>query len=246
VGTWGTALYSDDLAADLRSEFRDLIGGGLSADEAVERLATEHASSLDDPDETPVFWLAVAHAAWKLGRPHARATTEALRAIETGADLLRWPHAKDRRKREAVLEQGAATLRSAPPAAKRVPKPFIANNSWEVGEVVAYRLASGSWTSFRVIGHHEDKGGRHAVCEPLDWIGPEPPDPARLPAHPVRPSLTTDHRSQFLLGEPRRKRDAARFVRTGARSTPTQQPSGYVVLVFPHFDRQILDIYGLQ
>ncbi len=37
-GNRGTALYSDDLAADLRGEFRDLIGEGLSSTEAVDRL----------------------------------------------------------------------------------------------------------------------------------------------------------------------------------------------------------------
>jgi hypothetical protein len=39
MGTWGTALYSDDLAADLRNDFIDHIGNGLSADEALDGSA---------------------------------------------------------------------------------------------------------------------------------------------------------------------------------------------------------------
>jgi hypothetical protein len=54
--------------------------------------------------------------------------------------------------------------------------PFVAKNDWTTGEVVAFRLSSGLWTLFRVIGHHVDKGGRQAVCEPLDWLGPNPPN----------------------------------------------------------------------
>jgi hypothetical protein len=49
-----------------------------------------------------------------------------------------------------------------------------------------------------------------------------------------------------MLGEPRRKQDGARFVRTGAHSTPVQQPGGYMVFVFPHFDRLLRDMFGLE
>ena len=66
MGTWGTALFSDDLAADIRDELRDLIGEGHSAEEATERLLTEYADSLNDPDEQTVFWLALAVTQWKL------------------------------------------------------------------------------------------------------------------------------------------------------------------------------------
>ena len=38
MGTWGTALYSDDLAADLRDEFKDAAGDGLEAVVIVDRL----------------------------------------------------------------------------------------------------------------------------------------------------------------------------------------------------------------
>ena len=209
-------------------------------------MPSEYASSLQDSDEAPVFWLAIAYTAWTLGRPQERATLEALRVIETGADLHRWRDPKDRRKRETVLQKLATNLRSAAPPAARVAKRFIATNDWEVGEVLAYRLASGSWTLFRVIGHHLDKGGRHAVCEPLDWTGPEPPDPAQLPHLTVRPSIGSWNASQFFLGAPRQKKDVIRFIRTGARSAPTQRPGRFMVFVFPHFDRQLRDVFGLE
>jgi len=117
---------------------------------------------------------------------------------------------------------------------------------------VAYRLASGSWTLIRVIGHHEDRGGRNAICEPLDWIGPSPP--AELPSSlRVRPRIETvpapfaaPRASQFFLGEPRRKSDAERLFRTGIRSVPAQKPSGFAALVFPFVDQLLREIYGLE
>src|ERR1700690_2296461 len=112
MGIWGTALYSDDFAADLRGDFRDLVGQGLSADAALERLESEYASSLRDSDEASVFWLAIAYAAWQLGRPVERATAQALRIVSSGSDLPRWGDLKTQRKRQSVLERVANTLRS--------------------------------------------------------------------------------------------------------------------------------------
>ncbi len=113
MGTWGTALNSDDLAVDLRGDFRDLMPEGLLAEAALERLMTDYASSLPDPDEGPVFLLAIADTAWKLGRPVSRATTEALRVIEAASDLLRWRDPRDMDKRRAVLERLAEALWSS-------------------------------------------------------------------------------------------------------------------------------------
>lgn len=246
MGTWGTALYSDDLAADLRGEFRDLLGQGMSSDAAVEDLVARYAPSLRDPDEAPVFWLVLAHTAWRLGRPSGRATAEAFRVISSGSDLARWPDAKGRQKRQLVLARVETDLRSDPPPPKRIPARAVANNAWTVGEVLAFRLASGTWTLFRVIGHQVDKGGRHAICEPLNWLGPAPPEGNIVADLPLRPAVPPWQFTQFLLGEPRRKQDAARIIRTGTTSRPLQQPAGCAVLVFPHLDRQLDEIFGLR
>lgn len=135
MGAWGTALYSDDLAADLKGDLRELIGDGLSVEAAVERLLADYGSSLSDANEASVVWLAIADAAWRLGRPHQQATSEALRIIEEEVDLRRWPSAKDRARRQAILADLAVRLRSPAPAAKRVPKTFKGNNAWAVAKL---------------------------------------------------------------------------------------------------------------
>jgi hypothetical protein len=104
MGAWGVAVFSDDLAADVRDDFRDLIGEGLSTTQAVEKLLASHASSANDEDEMAVFWIALALTQRKLGRLDERTKQEALRLIESGQDLRRWDASKDRQKRVAVLE----------------------------------------------------------------------------------------------------------------------------------------------
>ncbi|HSE31027.1 MAG TPA: hypothetical protein VLA93_05585 [Pyrinomonadaceae bacterium] len=160
MGTWGTALFSDDLAADLRSEFRELIGEGLTTEAAVDRMKTEYQSSLRDPDEESVFWLAVADTGWRLGRLDNTVLQNALRVIDSAQDLAKWDDATDRRKRERVLAKLRTKLLSPPPPPKAVAKRIKSANEWQIGEVIAFRLMSGRWVLLRVIGHHEDRGGQ--------------------------------------------------------------------------------------
>jgi len=99
----GTGLFSDDLAADVREAFRDLIGEGLTTQAAVNRLRREYKCSLRDPNEESVFWLALADTEWQLGRLDDMVLKNALRVIDSGQDLTRWEDGADRKKRERIL-----------------------------------------------------------------------------------------------------------------------------------------------
>jgi len=246
MGTWGTGLYSDDLAADLRDDFRGYIGEGLSPTAAVDRLMSEYASSLGDSHEEPVFWLALADAGWKLGRLDERVRQNALRIIDNGRDLARWESARDRQKRGQVLAKLRGQLLAAPPAPKRLAKLVRSATEWTVGEVIAFLLSSDRWALMRVIGFHEDKGGRAAVCELLDWTGETIPSAEEITRLSVRREAAPRATSQFLFQEPRTQRDKTRIRRTGVRSTLAQECGVYTALVWPYVDRQLHEIFGLD
>lgn len=242
MGSWGTALYSDDLAADVRDDLRELIADGLTVEAAVDALSREYGVELD---ENGVFWLAVADTAWRLGRPHAKATSEALRIIESKSDLDRWNNAADRRKREAALRKLADQLLCSAPRPRRLAKRHREQNDWSNGEVVAFRLKSGRWVALRVIGHHEDKGGRSAICEPLDWIGDAPPRASDVASTHVRSALHSGTAPQFMFAH-EHKLLGSRLVRTGISSKPQQTPKGYTIFVVPHIDKQLAEAFGLE
>ncbi len=246
MGAWGTAIFSDDLAADVRDDFRDLIGEGLSPTQAVEKLLLEHASSVKDNDEAPVFWIALALTQWKLGRLEERTKLEALRAIESGQGLRPWEASKDRGKRAAVLEKTRAQLLSPQPPPKRAPRRIKAANDWLIGEVIGLRLPSGNWTLIRVIDHHSDKGGRFAVCELLDWVGdtmPPAANVAQLSLKKMIPPRTGI--AQFMFPEPRKQQDQARLRRLGIISAPAQKRGNMVVMSWTRFDGFLQEWFGL-
>jgi hypothetical protein len=90
VGTWGTDIFSDDLASDIRTRYRDLVGDGFSGQQATEILLSEYGEVLSDPDGAPVFWLALAATQWRCGRLEPEVLVHALEVIDSGSDLLRW------------------------------------------------------------------------------------------------------------------------------------------------------------
>jgi len=191
MGVWGTAVFSDDTASDIRGDYRDYLGAGLSGPEATARILAEYKSSLADPPEAGVVWLALAATQWKLGRIEPQVLERALEVIDSGSDLKRWEAGTaDFAKRRAVLEKLRAQLILPQPAAKRVPKQIRSECDWNVGDLVSYRLLSGKLIVFRVIGHHTDKGGTYPICEILDWVGDGIPPVENLRAAGIRTSRT--------------------------------------------------------
>src|SRR5260370_28264543 len=187
MGAWGTAIFSVATASDVRDDYRAHVGDGLSGPEATDRLLNEWHSTLPDPDEGPVFWLALAATQWKCGRLEPRVKEKALEIIAGGLGLQRWAeNPKLLPKRNAVLAKLEEQLRSPQPAEKRIPKRFRDRCDWEVGEVIGYRLRSGQWSLLRVIDYHCDKGGTYPICEQLDWVGAEIPPREVLRSLPVR------------------------------------------------------------
>ena len=171
MGAWGTAIFSDDTSSDVRDGFRELIGEGLSTEQATDKLLSEYASSLNDPDDGPPFWLGLAVTQWKCGRLLERVKAKALDIIDTGADLKRW---SGDAKRRAVLEKTRAQLLSPPPARTRIRQRYQENNDWEVGELISYQTPRGKYAVLRVLGHATGSAGKHPIIELVDWYAASP------------------------------------------------------------------------
>ena len=114
MGVWGAGVFQDDTAADIREEYRDHIGNGLSGPEATARILQGYASSLADAEGAGVVWLALAAAQSQCGRLEPETLEKALGVIDSGSDLARWKTGSngDYLKRRAVLEKLRAQITS--------------------------------------------------------------------------------------------------------------------------------------
>lgn len=121
MGTWGTALYSDDHAADLRAAVGAVCRLPLDGERIVELLAELHPQARDPADdEHTTFWLVVADQLHRRGIS-STAQARALEIISTGTNLQILAKlgmdARGLKARERVLAALADKLR-APVAQK--------------------------------------------------------------------------------------------------------------------------------
>ena len=249
MGAWETAVFSDDTACDVRDNYVDLIGDGLSGVEATKKLLREWTRSLDDPDEGPVFWLALAATQWKNGRLEDLVQQRALNIIGSGTDLTRWDaNSRDYKKRQMVLEKLRAQLTSPQPSETRVSKRFRDFNTWPVGDLISYQLVSGRLIAFRVIGHHTDRGGTAPICELLDWVGDKLPQKLvtlgvrrgaeSRPGHPL---------TRLMIGRVRaNERPDDRLCQIGVNFKPSQKPSQYTVTLWRLLDAVLKKDFGIE
>ena len=167
MGAWGTAIFSDDTAADTRDAFTDFVAEGLSADDATARLVAESADILADEEEANVFWLAIAGTQWKLGRLIDSVRDRALKIIDSGADLRRWQdnRTSEINQRKKHLAKLREQLLAPQPKQKKL-KPFKKSaTDFRPGDVAVFRLDDETAVRFCVLHLWGDRGGIYAnIC----------------------------------------------------------------------------------
>lgn len=138
MGTWGTGLYQNDTAEDLKPLIGQLLRLPMSEDAIVDIVVAEVA---DDEDATDI-WLILADQFEKKGVVHQPTFGRALNLIERGVDITRLRGLDmsdgDLAKRQTVLNGLAARLHDPKKAVPRKtmtkPKPIPVAS----GDVVAY------------------------------------------------------------------------------------------------------------
>ena len=140
----------------IRAAGLEMAGKPAEAAAAFERGATppEVESFEAFPDDEAVFWLALAATQWRSGRLLSTVKKRAIDIIDAGGDLERFPP-RLRSSRTKVLVRLRETLTSRQPIAAKIRKRRVHNTLLEVGDLLEYKLLSGRFVIFRVIGHHE-------------------------------------------------------------------------------------------
>ncbi len=248
MGAWGPAIFSDDTACDIREDYKELLGDGLTPSEATDRIFLEWKDSLADSNEQSVVWLALAATQWKLGRLELRVKQKAMVVIDSECNLVFW-EGKDREKRRAALDKLKIQLDSPQPKQKKVPKRFRDDCDWTVGELIAYSTLSEKKVLFRVVGFNQDKGGKSPVCELLDWRGDIIPNKLRLRLLRIRTKTYPNGKrtSQFMIGRiSERELPLERVERVGIILKPSQSIGGFTVFTWKHLDQQLNEHFGIE
>lgn len=144
MGAWGPKLYQDDIAVMIKDYYKDQLRRGKSECAITQELMKQNEYILEDCDDAPIFWFALADTQWKLGRLEEFVREKALYYIQDGRDLSRWQAenskaAKVREKELCILEQQLLTPQ---PPVKKISQYKLYHCNWKIGDVYAYRLES--------------------------------------------------------------------------------------------------------
>jgi len=199
MGVWGVGLYQDDVTCDVKEEYLNWLRIGKTNIEATLELIEE--GTIDDEDDSSLFWFALADTQWKYGRLLPEVKEQALKHIESGQNLKRWEENPSLyKKREKVLEDLKRKLNSPQPPEKKVSKITISKPIWDTGDVLLYKIHSvskhdkelenhkwyGKYVLLRVLGSKKfSVGGLPKefwndinIVGIYNWVGSSEPSPA--------------------------------------------------------------------
>lgn len=207
MGTWGTGIFADDTAAEIRDHWRESILDGLTPAEATALILERHKDAADDPGERAVVWLALAAAQYQTGRLLPDIRDKACAIIEAGADVPRFAaqaHALGRQREKALAALAAKLLGPARPPTRMVrAKPF--HSPLEIGDVVRVPATDGLNQALLVVvgtAPADPPGSTQPVLATLLWTErtlPGANEMARLPLLLDDGHLRYDKRSRPVL-----------------------------------------------
>lgn len=146
MGTWGTKLYEDDLAEDIKYQYEELIKEGKKSKEVVDDMYTIYKEEMEDTDEKTVFWIVLADILCRNKNLTDFVKEKALKGIDENLKIWKKEANKeDYEERKKELER----LRKRLENYKREEK----NNSikgketveWEIGDTYAYKIEKGQY-----------------------------------------------------------------------------------------------------
>jgi hypothetical protein len=144
MGTWGYKLYDDDIAADIKESFDVYLErDDYDCEKVTQRILAEYKEELDDDDDAPVIWFALADLQWKNGMLLDYVKEKAISYIDSGADLRKWEELpKQCEKRKQILGDLKTKLLSEQPPRKKKKVKKAYECTWQIGDTFAYPLLS--------------------------------------------------------------------------------------------------------
>lgn len=201
MGAWGTSLYANDSACDLRGDYLEKLKEGKSNLDATQELIIEHQESIADPEEGPLFWFALADTQWNYGRLLPEIQEKAIYYLHLPEEQERWRESGEKKRAawENTLRSLEKKLLSLQPPEKKIAPFRLYQCKWSLGDTFAYQLTSdyskslglyGKYTAFRKVS--EDTWyPKHVVpvIQVYSWLSETIPTLAELESAPILPSF---------------------------------------------------------
>lgn len=178
MGNWGTGIFDDDVSSDVGNVFEEALDDGLNIHQASQQVLEYFANGLEDDDEGPVIYLALAGLQMQYEDLYPEIRSKTLAILEAGGGMERWEGFRYETERWQVLEQFRLLLSTFPPPPE-TPRPLVPRRPKQAfgpGDLVVIPLPGGRLAFGRVL--YDDAFGVYAV------LSDHQEDPETLRHHP--------------------------------------------------------------
>jgi hypothetical protein len=177
MGAWGYGIRHDDFVLDVIGVFEELLKAGHSVGDATKTVKSKFAAAIQDSDDGPLFWLALADMQWTYGELESRVLNRVRGDFASGRSLDAWkedPRGLPRRR--AALEKFIRKIAVPSPRPKKPPKTVVRPPMFQPGDCLSIRLANDRYAAALVLAadHSTVEYGMNLVGV-LDYDSPQKP-----------------------------------------------------------------------
>lgn len=149
MGTWGTAISSNDTYADVYDQFIDLYNDGLSVSEITRKLIADNQETINMPEATNNFWFALAKGQWECQCLDNEILAKVEDIILSGSDLAVWKELEasdaDLKVREKVLCKFLEKLKTVKNKPRIRRKKKLYDSIFQKGDCLTYLMDNGNY-----------------------------------------------------------------------------------------------------
>ena len=177
MGAWGYGIREDDFVLDVVGFFDDLLKDGKSVADATAAVKVKFAGAIDDAQDGPLFWLAVADRQWLYGRVEPEVLRRVQEDFTSGRSLDPWrEEERGLSRRRAALEKFIHKVGTPNPRPKKPPRTIVRAPKFQPGECLSIRVSTGQYAAALVLAsdHSTVEYGKNLVGL-LDYLSAEKP-----------------------------------------------------------------------
>jgi hypothetical protein len=178
MGAWGTGIREEDFVLDIQGFIRDCLKDGQNVDEASRLVQQKFGNVTADPEDGPLFWIALADMQWTYGTVDPAVLSRVTDIVKGDAGMQRWGAPEDPlyRKRQAVLQKFLAKISRTNPWPSRPPKRMVRKPKFRAGDCLAVQLETGQYGAALVLATNDTnpEQGMDLVAD-LDYLQDVPP-----------------------------------------------------------------------
>lgn len=157
MGAEGVGIRQDDVVLDVRDQVIGLLKRGVPLSDACLQVEADCKAQLDDPDEGPLFWIAIADVQWQFGEVEPRVLQQVRADLNSGRGLVVWAETGDNavKQRKSVLETFVEKVSRPNPRPQKPPKLVVRKPLFRAGDCLSYEVLEGAHGAAYVLATDE-------------------------------------------------------------------------------------------